>query len=219
MVETETGPGSYNRVTDSLRARYCDEIRRGARSHRQVCARLRLNRSTVDKWFARGRQAIREGDTSEATHEARAFVLEVEAARAERDAAPVSCLLEASKTEWRAALAMVKLAERRAERRHEVRLAELEARRHAEESRARVELEMASRARWGAISAWSVEGGPGAERFGGGGDGRRLETELEIISALASAKEAGLSETSEEYQGLRERLRAFQLRRGGQRTE
>lgn len=149
----------------------------------------------------------------------RAFVLEVEAARAERDAAPESCLLEASKTEWRAALAMVKLAERRAERRHEVRLAELEAKRRVEESRARVELEMASRARWGPISAWSGGAGVGAERFGGGGDGRRLGSEIEILTALASAKEAGISETSEEYLGLRERLRAFQMGRGAQRTE
>jgi len=205
---------TYWRFTETVRAKYCDQIRLGARSHRQVCARLRLNRSTVDRWLARGREATLEGDTSEATREARSFVIEVEAAQVERDAAPMSCLLEASRTEWRAALAMVKLAERRAERRHEARLAELEARRRAEECKARVDL--ASRGRWGPPWAWSAESGAGAEHFGRGGDESLLETELEILTALVSAKEAGISETSDEFLGLRELLRAFQAGRGGQ---
>lgn len=201
---------TYQRFTGSVRAMYCDEIKRGGRSHRQVCARLKLNRSTVDKWLAKGRAAIREGDDGEATLEARHFVIEVEAAQAERDGAPMDRLYEACKTDWRAALAMVKIAERRAERRHEARLAELGLRRQAEGERRRRLFDLTGTGEYSSASGWFEEDVRGDQkRPSGGEDCNRLRSELEILEALASAKRAGHDQNSEEYLRLKKRLHDF----------
>lgn len=96
-----------------------DEIRSGVRSHREACRILSINRSTLDRWIERGKQLDKDDDDGAPY---RAFVVALRAGEASRDAMPEKVVHKAAMEDYRAALPMLQLAERRQQRRDGARL-------------------------------------------------------------------------------------------------
>lgn len=93
------------------RQTFLDALRNGVRSHRMACKMLRLNRSTVTRWIKRGKD-LEDADPEGEPY--RRFVIELQAAEAERDSRVDVLLHKAAPLDWRASDALAKRQERQA---------------------------------------------------------------------------------------------------------
>ncbi|MBL8788449.1 MAG: helix-turn-helix domain-containing protein [Deltaproteobacteria bacterium] len=121
LTRPREGSHSWSPFDGRARTAFVELLRRGVRSRRDACARLGLSRTTVNDWLRRGKAALAANEEADAAR----FVVEVEAAEAERDSRPYEVLYQAARMDWHAALALVRVNERRLDRQAERRLAML----------------------------------------------------------------------------------------------